>query len=392
MTRFILLLIILAITTTVPAQDAIDTIVREIEKNNTTLKSAREAMEAQKMANQTGIYLPGPEVEFGYLWGHPTEIGKRVDFSVTQTVDIATLSGAKRNVATERNVLAEWRYKVERMNILLEAKQYSIELIYYNALEEELERRLEHAEIIASGYEGRLKAGDVSQLDYNKARLNLSLAQGEKERVTMERLALLDQLKRLNGGIPLTLDQIEFEPLILPSDFHAWYRLVEEQHPALAYVRQQVALEKRNLTLRKTLNLPSLTTGYLSEKVMGEHFQGFTVGLSIPLWENKNQIHHARASIRAAEARFAEGTQQFYDSLLLRFNEANRFQVVAQYYRESMDKTNSGDLLKKALDGGQISLLEYVLEMELYYDIIQKALQAQKEFQLAHAALHAFAL
>lgn len=392
MKRIIILLATVFITLSVSAQDAIENLVREIERNNTTLKSAREAMQAQQLAHQTGIYLPGPEVEMGYLWGHPTEIGKRIDFSVTQTLDIATLSGAKRNVATERNVLTQWQYNVERMHVLLEAKQYGIELIYYNALEKELAARLHHARTLARGYEERLREGDVSQLDYNKARLNLAVAQGEKERVAGERQALLDQLKRLNGGIPLSLDQAEYQPLILPTDFDAWHQAAVEQHPALAYARQQVAVEQKNVALRKTLNLPALTTGYLSEKVMGEHFQGFTIGLTIPLWENKNQVNQARASVRAAESRLAEGTQQVHDNLLLHFNQAIRLQTVAQTYVETLQVANNTALLKKALDAGQISLLEYVVEIGLYYDILQKALQAQKEFHLAHAALHAFAL
>ena len=55
----------------------------------------------------------------------------------------------KSKVANEQNNLIEWQYKSDRMNILLEAKQYCIELIYYNALKQELDIRLKHAETIA---------------------------------------------------------------------------------------------------------------------------------------------------------------------------------------------------------------------------------------------------
>lgn len=374
------------------AQQDIKSVLASIERNNTTLQSSRETMEAEKIANRTGIYLANPEVEFGYLWGDPASLGNRTDFSVTQSFDIATLSGLRSNAANEENTLVEWQYKTDRMNILLEAKQYCIELVYYNALKEELEIRRQHATMIANGYEERLRQGDASQLDYNKAKLNLSTAQGELTRVEVEQSALLEQLKRLNGGETITLENVEFEPLLLPHRFDDWYQLAEERNPALAYIRQQVEVQKKQVSLKKAMNLPTFTAGYLSENVVGEKFQGFTVGVSIPLWENKNQVRHARASVKAAESRLEEGQQQFYNNLQLLYNRTVGLKNVAEDYRKAIEMANSTELLKKALDAGQISLLEYVLEIGLYYDIVERALEAEKDYHQAYTELSAIEL
>jgi outer membrane protein, heavy metal efflux system len=40
------------------AQNEIETVLREIESNNTTLHALREQTEARKLNNLTGIYLP----------------------------------------------------------------------------------------------------------------------------------------------------------------------------------------------------------------------------------------------------------------------------------------------------------------------------------------------
>lgn len=374
------------------AQQDIKSVLASIERNNTTLQASRETMEAEKIANRTGIYLANPEVEFGYLWGDPASLGNRTDFSVTQSFDIATLSGLRSNAANEENTLVEWQYKTDRMNILLEAKQYCIELVYYNALKEELEIRRQHATMIANGYEERLRQGDASQLDYNKAKLNLSTAQGELTSIEVEQSALLEQLKRLNGGEAITLENVEFEPLLLPHRFDDWYQLAEERNPALAYIRQQVEVEKKQVSLKKAMNLPTFTAGYLSENVVGEKFQGFTVGVSIPLWENKNQVRHARASVKAAESRLEEGQQQFYNNLQLLYNRTIGLKNVAEDYRKAIEMANSTELLKKALDAGQISLLEYVLEIGLYYDIVERALEAEKDYHQAYTELSAIEL
>ncbi len=392
MRHIIISAIILLASLSLHAQQDINAVLASIEENNTTLQASRKTMEAQKLANRTGIYLSNPEVEFGYLWGDPAAIGKRTDFSVTQSFDLATLTGRKSSVANEQNVLAEWEYKMGRMNILLEAKRYCIDLIYYNALLQELDLRLQHAETIAAGYEERLKRGDVSLLEYNKARLNLSSAQGEISRVEVERSSLLEQLKRLNGGEAISVESVEFEPLLLPPRFDDWYLSAEEQSPALAYIRQQVAIEKQQVALSKAMNLPTLTAGYLSEKVVGETYQGFTVGVSIPLWKNKNQVKQARAAVKAAESRVEDGKQQFYSGLQLLYNRTAGLKTTAENYRQSLEMANSSELLKKALDAGEMSLLEYVLEMGLYYDTVNRALEAERDYQLAYAELSAVEL
>ena len=57
------------------AQNNLEYLLQEIESNNTTLSALQKQVEAQKLGNKTGIYLPNPEVEFSNLWGNPSEIG-----------------------------------------------------------------------------------------------------------------------------------------------------------------------------------------------------------------------------------------------------------------------------------------------------------------------------
>ena len=81
---------ILAFLVTAPvwAQNGMNDVLHAIEENNTALKALRESTDAEKLNNRTGIFLSNPEVEVGYLWGNPAEIGNRTDFSITQSVDI----------------------------------------------------------------------------------------------------------------------------------------------------------------------------------------------------------------------------------------------------------------------------------------------------------------
>ena len=54
--------------------------------------------------------------------------------------------------------------------------------------------------------------------------------------------------------------------------------------------------------------------------------------------------------------------------------------------------TNSADLLLQALQAGQISMLEYMMELSIYYDATAQALAAQRDYYTALAELQAVAL
>lgn len=389
---FIISTLIILANISLFARNNIHTVLVSIEENNTTLKSLRESVEAQKLENRTGITLSDPEMGFNYLWGRPNNIGNRTDFSITQTFDIPTISGMRSRLANEKNDLAEWQYKSERMNILLEAKQYCIELIYYNALKKELDTRWQHAEIMATGYKERMDKGNANRLEYNKVKLNLSTVRAEISRIEVERNALLSQLKRLNGGIDMLLEESQYNQPDLPLNFDEWYIQAEEKNPVLTYVKQEMEVSKKQVSLSKAMGLPEFSAGYMSENIVGQRYQGISLGISIPLWGNKNRVKQAKAAVRAVESRETDAKHQFYGQLRILYQRALGLKAIADNYRKTLANVNSTDLLKKALDAGEISLLDYMLEIGLFYDMVNQALEAEREYQKTLTELSAVEL
>lgn len=374
------------------AQNQISDALSDIEQNNTTLKALRETADAEKLGNKTDLFLSDPEIGFNYLWGNSAAVGNRKDINVTQKFDFATLSGMKSRLANQQNAMVEWQYQADRKNILLEAKQYLLELVYYNGLLIELAIRKAHAESIASSQQTRLDKGEGNVLEYNNVRLNLSKVEAEIQRVETEREAVAAQLTRLNGGIGIALESDAFEPVNLPADFNSWYSTAESKNPVLAYVKSDIERSKKQLSLNKAMRLPSLSLGYMSEKTIGQRYQGISVGMSIPLWSNKNKVKQARAAVVAAEARKVDATNQFYGQLEILYQRATGLQQTAQTYRRSLLDANNSQLLKKALDAGEISVLDYMIQVGLYYDSVDKALAAERDYQQALAELSAVEL
>ena len=369
------------------AQNETERLLKEIEDNSITLRAIRAEIAAQKLHNRTGIYLPNPEVEFNYLWGSPAPVGNRTDISVTQTFDFPTAYGYRNRIAKLENANLDLRYRSERLHLLLRARQLSTELIYYNALAKEYSGRLVHAQRIADSYQLRFDRGDANILEKNKALLELTNISHEMNRIETERSSLLNELKTLNGGkaVAFTATTMDYE--MLPPDFEEWFAQAEVNSPLLQYVRGQTEINRQQVLLNRALGLPRFTAGYMSEKVVSERFQGVTVGISIPLWENRNRVKQAKAALNAAETLLEDSRMQFYHRLQNLFMKAKRLQHEAASYRQALTEYNNETFLKKALDSGEISLLNYLLEMTYFYDATNRVLETEKELGLTLAEL-----
>lgn len=392
MRKYIIPIAVLALAGPVAAQQPIDAVLQQIERNNTTLEALRKQTEADKLQNKTGITLPDPEVSFDYLWGDPSAIGNRKDFGVSQSFDIATIAGSRRRVADAQNGLLDVEYRAGRMAVLLEARQACIQLIYYNALKAELEQRLAHAQAVADFYDRQLADGNANRLEVNKARLSLSVAQGELRRNEVERANLLSELQRLNGGEPVAFEQAAYAQPVLPQDFEAWYDRAAAANPALAYARQNVELKRREMKLGKLAGLPQISAGYMSELVPESNFRGITLGLSVPLWSNRNRVKQAKAAVVAAELQQKDATVQFYERLRNQYNRTLGLQRTAGEYRKALAELDNTQLLRKALDAGEISLLDYIVELGLYYTTVDEALAAERDYELALTELQSVML
>lgn len=74
-------------------QDLAD-VLKSVEENNTELIALRKQSESEKYSFQAERALESPEIGFGYLWG-PKDVGTRKDISISQSFDIAALSGTR---------------------------------------------------------------------------------------------------------------------------------------------------------------------------------------------------------------------------------------------------------------------------------------------------------
>lgn len=390
--RKIIFLVIISITCNVNlfSQNGIEKLLAEIEKNNTTLKALREKADADKIGNKTGIYLQNPEVEFNYLWGNPAVIGNRTDINIKQTFDFPTAYRYKNKISDLKNEQVEYEYQKQLKSLLKLARLTCIDLIYNNALKSEFIKRLGHAESIANSYKSKYEKGEINILEYNKSKLNLLNISSELESIEIERKALLSDLTGLNGGISIDLADSVFQQSTLTEDFEKWYILAEQNNPILSWIKQKIAISKMQTKLNRAMSLPKLQTGYMSEKVTGQQFQGISLGMSIPLFENKNKLKYEKANIAVLESVATDNNIQFYNQLRALHEKVLMLQKNVNDYRSTLILIDNSELLKKALDKGEISIINYIIEQSIYYDSVVKLLELECETNKAIAELNQY--
>lgn len=180
--------------------------------------------------------------------------------------------------------------------------------------------------------------------------------------------------------------------LALPAPWRKWYAAAKESHPALQLLRYQETVADCNIRLNRSAWLPKWSVGYMGEFVPAQGFQGVTVGLTLPLWENRNRVRQAQAEAVAVAQQRNDLEVQLRGQWQQRFAQAAQLQETVNRYAEVFTNHDNADLLYKAYSSGAMPLLNYLLETEYYLSTYEKQLQAQRDLELTLSELNGFRL
>lgn len=391
-----LLIVCLSVAMSVPgfAQENAGTVLSQIEKNNTALQALRKRTEADQYGYKAERALEAPEVGFDYLWSSPADVGTRKDISVTQSIDVAALAGARGKLADSRTELSDIQYNIERQKILLEAKQLYIRIVYCNAVNAELSSRIARSEQIEAAYRDMQARGETDIIEVNKAHLAYLSQKNALSRNMVERESLLSELQGLNGGEPVEVNaSVISTDEVLPADFGAWYAEASQQIPELAYMKKKVDVNAAEARTAKMANYPSLTAGYMAELVKGSNFRGLTLGLSIPIWSVRSKVRQANASCEAAKLEERDAMTKTYNSFKALYDRAKGLQEISAELSSSLAvSTEAMALTEHKLKAGDISLIDNIMELSLYYSLVDEVLATSCDYALALAELYAWNL
>lgn len=363
-----------------------------IAKNNKEIKSTVQFWEAQNLEFRTGLNPPNPTIEYDYLIGSPSGAGNQTDLNIIQSFEFPTSYLKKRSLASEQSKQTEFQLKIQRQEILLEAHLNIIEVIFLNKKSFELKRRLRDVENLNKDFETRLNKGDANILDVNKTKIQRIQIETETRKVESEKAILLQKLTEMNGGNHVSLADTVYQSENITLAFDTLEQLIESQDPTLKYFIQQKSISETQVGLTKAMRLPKFETGYHSQAILGQSFRGVHFGMSIPLWENRNAVKHQKANALFSELKIEEHRTEHYYEVRQQYEEYQSLKRSLEAYREVLSSLNSRGLLWKALQLGEISVIEYFLETSYYFATYDAYLKLEKDYHQSIARLNKFTL
>ncbi len=374
------------------AQGDVDRVLKSVETNNKAIQSNRKYWEARRAAFKTGLTPYDPQVEYDYMIGSPAGAGNQRDLSVTQRLDFPTTYKRKRQLSGQQIAQTELQQQVYRQDVLLETKLLTLQIIYLNKRAAELNRRLTSTQELVEDYQKKLDKGDVIILDVNKAKLQLLNIKNEVALNDNERQVATTKLSELNGGQVLEIRDTTYPASPIIPDFETLDSTIEANDPVIKVYEQEIKIQEQNIAVQKSLNLPKIEAGYHSQGILGQSYKGAHAGITIPLWENRNRVKATQANLD-----YATSTSQthilehrlenkgYHEQLAVRLKSM-------QEYKDMVATLNNTALLNKALELGQITIIQYFQDKSYYFSAYDTYLQMEWEYQQAVARLYKFQL
>jgi outer membrane protein, heavy metal efflux system len=392
MMRQTLTAILLGSSFVAAAQTGMDAAMASIKTNSKSIKAIQQYGQWQNKVTKTGNTPANPTVEYDYLFGFPSAGGNQKDFAVSQQIDFPTTYKYRSGVSKAMIEQIGFSQRSAEQDVLLEAKKVCLEIIYQNRRQYDLQTRLNLTQKLFAGIQKKYDVGEATVLELNRVKVQLVSAQNDLLLNKGKVRELHSRLTELNGGEPIALtDSIYPQPRAVPG-FEELDSLIEANDPIVKAIEKDVEVNERRLSLERALTLPKLTGGYHSQSLLGQAYRGIHVGVTIPLWENRNKV---KAQVLAVEYSNSKNEEHRVEH---RFNNKvkyDRYEAVKEAIAETtgfMEKLTTVPMLNKALQLGQITSIDYTNELTLYYSLKDRLLELEKEYHVAVTELYKFEL
>ena len=176
--------------------------------------------------------------------------------------------------------------------------------------------------------------------------------------------------------------------MALPADFAQQVDDLLAADPALQALQGESDAAKVQLSASRQGWLPRLEVGYRRNTETRHPLNGVVVGFSFPLFENRHKVKAAKSQALSTEYTRENASLQAASALWQLYEEASLLSRSIEEYRETFARQRDLALLRKALDGGEISMIEYFVEVSVVYQSQDNLLQLENQYQKAMARLY----
>lgn len=404
MKRIGILCACLALAAGMHAQNSIDAILRQVEANNRQLQANAQTVQAQKLENRASNNLADPTLSYAHLWDSDDKNITVGELVIAQSFDFPSLYVSRARLNRLKGQSLDSQSDALRQQILLQAQEACLDIIHLSRRQQLLDERLKNAEELAAFYQRRLETGDASSLETNKINLELLNVRTEAR---LNRTALdskLKELTALNGnqslvpGRPMpdgpaaataqNLGLTDYPSVPLPADFGPLCEELLASDPTLLSLQSESLAAQKQLSVSRQGWLPGLEVGYRRNAESRHPLNGIVVGFSFPIFQNQGKVKAARSQALSIDYQKENARLSASTTLWQLYDEACNLHASMQEYAETFGRQQDLKLLRQALEGGQISMIEYFVEVSALYQSQANLLQLENQYQKVMARIY----
>lgn len=383
--RFIALLAIFCLMISpLRAQSPFNMIIRSALDNDKDIRSQQAAGEASVTFND----VEGPQIEYEHQW--PTQgdhmEGKWV-LSITQDFDWPGLYAARSKVGALERTNASLVLMAITADRALSIKLLIIDIVNSHRRHELYNQVAVNLSLVDSLTRVAYDRGAATSLDLWKMKLALlenkySIANAESDIRALEGSLAATGATFINGEAEFWHDY-PIQSMINPAD-------ADPNSLSQAILQNSAALGAARVKATKLEAVPGFSAGYLHAYEEGIHFNGLRVGLRLPSFsqKKKNKIAMLEAESILYSSQYEQDKQQAEMHAL--YEEASTLSKALASYRDLTGNDSYLQLLDKSFKAGQITVIDYLNEINLFITARIAFLDLEYRYNLTLAKLNRY--
>ena len=362
-----LYIVILAVMYTIQSYAiTLNSVLDSIASNNTSLKAKYAEMESKIAGIKASNNLGDTEIGFEYQKGDNVD-GTKYGFSIVQGFDWPGMYLARSKANYSLINATQCEYNSQRLNILLSAKQLFLEIINSNRKIKAQTEIYNNIKQLSDEYAKAFNHGEISILDINKLKIELLNVKQSLNKSITERNALIEELTYLNGGKPVIgVENASSYPKDELQAIEVYENQLTTIDPEYNYNNAINKSSEKNISMAKMGWLPKFSVGYKYANELGDRFNGFSVGMALPIFSNRNKVSEAKASHSVSQFSKQDALGEKIALIKSDYKQVVYLREQIHSYNSVLTDSSNVEMLKKALNGGQITLLNYLMDDRSY--------------------------
>jgi outer membrane protein TolC len=364
---------------TIAQNKEIEKVLQQVEQNNKELQAFASLIESKNLELKSSNNLPDPQFGAYYLPFGEHNTGDYSEFQISQSFEFPSVYSSRNKLIEKQQTQLELEYASKRQAILLSAKEYCLELIYLDKKQNLEKKRVQQSKKVFNQLKELYKEEEVGILDFNKAKVAWMQEQFKVSKIEVEKKNILLLLRNLNGENPMDFTATNYTTLLSIMPIYSVWSKKMELDPTLNLLQQEEELALQKIRFNKQKSLPNLTAGFNYQGVSGSNYSGIYGGISIPLWSNKNKVKAAKANYNFQQLNTHSETLKVYAKFEKQYNKYQILLSEFQEYQATLNGLNSDALLLKTYELGEISFMEYYLELKFYQEAVNAMVEMERQ-------------